>query len=271
MNTLERFSVGLRHSPLLRRATWMWALVRPVYDRVVHWLGKDGLERKINGTDSIRILPRFRNIPESYEPEVWPLIMASVRAGDVVVDVGAYIGLYALALGKRVGPAGQVFAFEPTPDSFQVVLRHVELNGLQGQVRAVRAAVGRENGTVSFSADQGIQASMVSKPSSTAVRVECVTLDSFFPDARIDILKIDVEGFEEDVLKGARTVLSEPGRRPRRIFIEVHPYAWKAAGTTDESLRGLLNGYGYDLTYPDGSPVTNISAYGEIVAQQKTS
>ncbi|MEM2045746.1 MAG: hypothetical protein QXO20_06155 [Candidatus Bathyarchaeia archaeon] len=56
-------------------------------------LGRNGLERIINGTDRILILPKFRGVGETYEPEVWSHLMAQARPGDIVADVGAHIGL----------------------------------------------------------------------------------------------------------------------------------------------------------------------------------
>jgi hypothetical protein len=113
VNALEHASRQLRHSGLLKRSDWLWNAVRPVYDAVVNAAGRGGLERVINGTDRVLIAPQFRNLGESYVPDVWRLVMTAVRLGDLVADVGAHIGLYAMALAQRVGLAGRVTAFEP--------------------------------------------------------------------------------------------------------------------------------------------------------------
>jgi hypothetical protein len=80
-------------------------------------------------------------------------------------------------------------------------------------------------------------------------------------------MKIDIEGHEEAALRGARNLLQDSQRRPRVMFIEVHPYAWGELGFTSESLLRLLAEYGYAVYELDGRPVTKIDAYGEVVAR----
>ena len=84
---------------------------------------------------------------------------------------------------------------------------------------------------------------------------------------RIDILKIDVEGFEEMVLRGAQNLLCTAAFRPRTIFIEVHPYAWASLGSGSTALLRLLNQAGYRVETLEGLPVRSIERYGEIVAR----
>jgi hypothetical protein len=90
-----------------------------------------------------------------------------------------------------------------------------------------------------------------------------------FVGVSLDILKIDVEGYEEVVLRGAANLLSDAQRGPRLIYIEVHPYAWPAVGTTSTSLLGLLEGYNYRIVSLADLLVENIRGYGEVVAIRK--
>jgi FkbM family methyltransferase len=269
VNPLEQTCRRLRHSPLLKRADWLWNAARPVYDAVVNAAGRGGLERVINGTDRVLIAPQFRNLGEGYEPEVWRLVMAALRPGDHVADVGAHIGLYAVALARRVGPAGRVTAFEPDARNYQLVLRHARLNGVGAQMRVVNAAVSGQDGTISFSGDKDIQNQIVPAGTPGARQVPVVRLDTHFAGGRVDLLKVDVEGFEEEVLAGAEGLLNDPKRAPRNIFIEVHPYNWHLCGTTSESLLGRLRRLGYTVEHLDGKPVERIAAYGEVVARRK--
>src|SRR5438105_15270730 len=109
MYLAEKLCTTLRHTSFLARADWLWNQVRPLYDQVLARTGQDGLERIINGTDRILVLPAFRSVTEVYEPDVWHTLMSEVRTGDVVADVGVYIGLYSIALAQHVGPEGRVF------------------------------------------------------------------------------------------------------------------------------------------------------------------
>jgi hypothetical protein len=68
------------------------------------------------------------------------------------------------------------------------------------------------------------------------------------------------------VLQGARELLSDDLRKPRLIYVEVHPYAGSGPGTTSGSLLGLLHEHGYTAHFLSGDPVTKIERYGEIVA-----
>src|SRR5713101_1230443 len=98
MQLFERLCTGIRHHTYLSRADWLWNRVRTPYNGLIDALAQNGLERVINGTDAIRISSAHRAVPETYEPEVWTQLMNDVRCGDIVVDVGSYIGLYSIAI-----------------------------------------------------------------------------------------------------------------------------------------------------------------------------
>src|SRR5437868_2680532 len=112
---LDRLARRIRRAPALSRANWLWDAMRPGYDAVLALSARRrGLERLINGTDRIRIAPASRRlVGDRYEPDIWRLAMNLVRPQDTVVDVGAYIGVYAIAFAARAGAAGRVIAFEP--------------------------------------------------------------------------------------------------------------------------------------------------------------
>jgi FkbM family methyltransferase len=266
MHTLERFCKTLRHSRGLRNAEWLWNPLRAPYTALLATLAQNGLERVINRTDVIRLTPEYRVIAENYEPDVWKRVMDEARMGDVVVDVGANIGLYAIALAKRVGDGGKVHAFEPDPANFRALDRHCRLNQVTARVVLYQVAVAGTDGRVAFEAGRGFESHISSGV--LVSEVDGVRLDSVFARDRIDILKIDVEGFEEAVLKGASELLSDRARGPRIIYIEVHPYAWGEIRTTSETLLTLLTDYGYRVEDLSGKVVTYVESYGEIVARR---
>lgn len=90
MHILEQWCIAFRHSPGLQQVDSLWNRARPIYEKIVALCGQHGLERIINGTDRILVLPQFRGVTETYEPEVWNHLMAQVQPGDIVVDVGAW-------------------------------------------------------------------------------------------------------------------------------------------------------------------------------------
>jgi len=269
MHLAERFCTTVRHTGFLAQADWLWDRVRPLYDQMIALTGQRGLVRIMNGTDRMLLTPAFRAVQEVYEPDVWHSLMSEVRAGDTVADVGVFIGLYTLALAQRVGAAGRVFAFEPDPANYEIATQHIALNGLSARVELIQAAVGATDGQVAFSAQAESGHVLNSVNNMHANLVPCVTLDQIFARRRLDILKVDVEGYEEMVLLGGQHLLCDPTRSPRALYIEVHPYAWPATGTTSESLLSLLINNDYYVSTVQGKPVTRIGGYGEIVARKK--
>ncbi len=132
-----------------------------------------------------------------------------------VVDVGANIGTFSL-YQAMVKHAEQVVAFEPSPNTFSRLAKNVEINGLKN-VRILNVAVGDKSGFLSFTEGRMSINSHVRE--SGTLKVPCVRLDdelTTFPS--VDILKIDTEGYEIPVLRGA----SETLKKTQRIVFELH-------------------------------------------------
>jgi FkbM family methyltransferase len=268
MHPVEKVAIAVRHSRALEHSLGLWNLVRPWYLRCLGLLGKRGLRRVINGTDSVLLAHELYGISETYEPEMWALVMAEVQSGDVVADVGASIGLYTLALAHRVGPRGRVHAFEPDRESFGWLSRNVDLNGVGEWVHLYCCAVGDEDGTVAFAGGRSTESTIVEAPSPGSGRVQSTRLDGILVDKKVDLLKIDVEGFEEKVLRGAAGLLSDLAHGPRTIFVEVHPFAWKSFDVRDQSLLQILWNAGYEVFDLSGKKVRSGEEYGVIVARR---
>jgi FkbM family methyltransferase len=224
-----------------------------------------GIERVINGEICIKVTPELRAMGENYEPRVWEAVVRSLRKGDVVADVGAHVGLYTLAMAQKVTSSGRVYAFEPSSVTFDVLERNISINDQASIVEAFQCAVGNVDGTVYFESGSDLESHIVPNVGLGSV-VNCTRLDTVFARKRLDILKIDVEGYELEVLRGAQSLLSDKTRRPRQIFVEVHPYAWPLFGATGEQLLLLLQTHDYCIAGIDGAALSKITEYGEIVA-----
>ncbi|HEY4366948.1 MAG TPA: FkbM family methyltransferase [Steroidobacteraceae bacterium] len=174
---------------------------------------------------------RTRGVWEQFETQ---LLLALLGEQDQIIDIGANIGWYTVAGARRVGPAGRVFAFEPDPRNFAILTANLQQSGLSC-VLAERLALGRESGTASIQSSLDNQGDLRvrdfrkptdAQPSEADVRV--VALDDYlarspqFDLARLRILKLDVQGFEHEVLSGAKDLL---GDLPRRAvcFVEFDP------------------------------------------------
>jgi FkbM family methyltransferase len=141
-----------------------------------------------------------------------PLVGALCKPGDVFVDVGANIGSWTLAAARAVGPQGTVIAVEPLPHMAEALRRTARANRL-AQVRVAELALAEAGGTRPFSVERGNSGGsrlglMDNDPERefSAITVRTAPLDEVAREhrlARMDVVKIDVEGFESDVLAGA--------------------------------------------------------------------
>jgi FkbM family methyltransferase len=143
------------------------------------------------------------------------IISELLRAGDIVADVGANIGYYALMFSRLIGQSGEVICFEPEPDNLRELYRNLQRNQLTN-VKVTESAVGDRNGECTFAC--GINGTVRENGEGDIV-VKMVRLDSVIRH-KIDFLKIDVEGYEGHVLAGGERLIRE--HRPV-MFVEVHP------------------------------------------------
>jgi FkbM family methyltransferase len=144
---------------------------------------------------------------ESSEDEVAALLKF-VRPGQTVLDIGANIGTHTVALAKAVGPQGAVIAFEPQRLVFTTLCANIALNAL-GNVHPLRAGAGETRGTAHVppqNYDSEGNFGGVSLDRTTGEAVEVITVDGL-DLAACHLIKVDVEGMEMPVLKGAaRTI-----------------------------------------------------------------
>lgn len=180
----------------------------------------------------------LRILGGTYEPEQTRLFEAHVGPGATVLDVGAHVGYYTLLSAVLAGPTGRVVAFEPSPENAAFLLRHVRINRLEN-VRVEQAAVSDRAGTARFGSGSGSGTGHLAEAGELTVRT--VTVDEVCAEHGLspDAIKIDVEGAEASVLRGARETLA--GARPV-VFLSTHgPEAHR------DSLD-LLRGLGYRLS-----------------------
>lgn len=173
------------------------------------------------------------------------LMARIVGSGMVAVDVGANVGVHTLHLARRVGPGGRVHALEPAPENFRLLARAIDEAGLP-QVRLHQVAAGERagQGTLHLSAaNRGDHRSHAAADLRAAVAVRVVALDELLADeARVDFVKIDVQGDEVSVLRGlGETLRRSPGVA---VLCEVCPLLLRAAGASPEEVFALLGAAG---------------------------
>jgi FkbM family methyltransferase len=170
----------------------------------------------------------------AWEPELVEQFRGHVHPGDLVVDAGAYIGEHTMQLARLVGPTGQVVAFEPQLRIYEELLVNLDLNHIDN-VRAEFAALGNANQRVSMNVAKDTNAG-ATRVGAGGNRVELRTLDSYRLD-KVAFMKIDVEGFEYQLLEGARATIA---RDHPVLVIEI----W---GQNQAHVLPLLAQYGYHM------------------------
>ena len=152
---------------------------------------------------------------DRYEAETTILFESLVGPGMVVVDVGAHVGYYALLAARQVRPTGKVYAFEPEPGNYELLLGNIERNGYSN-ISAIREAISNQVGTATLfltALDNGRHSAYQhGLPGRGSMAVATTTLDAFFEALGwppVDVVKVDVEGAEMDVVEGMGQLLQK--------------------------------------------------------------
>jgi FkbM family methyltransferase len=193
----------------------------------------------------------------AHEPDISRYIIEHIHLGpqDIAIDVGANIGWYTALLSRLSEPGAQIFAFEPDPETYRLLCGNLRANSIIG-VTALNLALGETSGTAVLhrykASNNGRHTlSAGSDGGGGACQVNVETLDSFcssrgLENSRIRFLKIDVEGFEYYVLRGATNLL----RRCDCILLEFN------RGETGDKVLQLLAEIGLTMrAFVDGNPV----------------
>jgi FkbM family methyltransferase len=168
--------------------------------------------------------------------------------GAVVADVGANIGIYSEFLSRCVGPTGLVYSFEPSPENFK---RLCATTRNLSNVRLSQAAVGERTGEarlyVSDKLNVDHRAYKTHGDSRRGVPIEMVALDDYFkPGQRVDLIKMDVQGYELHALRGAQRVLQE--NLNINLLLEFWPAGLEQADVDWKELVEMLQGLSMNLT-----------------------
>lgn len=186
-----------------------------------------------------------------FEPREARCFQALIEPGMTVIDVGANIGQYAMLAAARMDENGHVYAFEPAEDNFQILRRNVERSGYATRVSLFKEAVAAASGKRDFvlASDGGSNAlwNPGANPDNAGQTrtVKCRSLDDFVTEhrlARVDILKIDVEGADYEVLKGSRKTLEV--HRPI-LFVEFAERLLEKFAATPKEMLDLISAFGY--------------------------
>jgi FkbM family methyltransferase len=244
----QRLAGATRDTPGVGKALYA---ARTQADRVLMALQRPPLSARID-SGSLAGYLRHRGFLETlagdgYEPLSRQRFLERIRPGTTVIDGGAHIGLFTVLAAQRAAP-GKVYAFEADPYNFDALRINAARNGLTN-VRLVNEALADAPGELQFLVSSGtIASSLITKSyvdDAHPITVTATTIDAEIPPGRArDVaLKLDVEGAEERVLRGAAATLT--ACTTGTVIAEQNPDALADAGSSGERLVELLRSFGF--------------------------
>lgn len=184
-----------------------------------------------------------------YEPPVTRVMQRLATRGGTVVDAGANWGYFSLLAASSVGDRGRVIALEPDPRHFERLTRNIAINHF-AQIMPLQIAAGSHDGVVTLAGyaddaeNRGISRIADTKIAAHHFEVRCTTVDALTGScARVDVVKIDVEGAEMDALTGMRDGLA--AARYASIILELHPSLLRETGMDPVECIQILLAHGY--------------------------
>lgn len=185
------------------------------------------------------------------------LLSSLLRPGDLFVDVGANFGLYAIDAATLVGPSGAVLAFEPASSAFDHLRHNIDRAGLTN-IDARQIAISDSDGQAVMKVSRGGRdawntlGASLHESAHELQPVKTTTLDAIVAGQQTSrqpaMVKVDVEGWEDHVVRGAATLLG--GADAPLVQMEFAPDYCLANGVDIASLRDALIGHGYELFHP---------------------
>lgn len=239
---------GLQQIPGMRSASQ--SLFRRIISPEILQIRCRGISLFVNSRDEF-IAPALINygVYERLETE---LFENSVRRGMIIIDIGSNLGYYACIAAKLLKGEGRVYAFEPDPKNYDLLIKNTQLNGYTNVVGINKALSDTRGMTSLFLNEHNFGGNSLSQhnvsSTSSVIDVETITLDEFVSETKllkVDLLKIDVEGAEGLVFDGAKKLLANG---PKRIFMELWPEGLRNLGTDASQLARRLTSYGYGVS-----------------------
>jgi FkbM family methyltransferase len=169
-------------------------------------------------------------------------VLHVLRPDDLFVDIGANLGSYTILASAAAG--ARAFSFEPVPSTFARLVENLRLNNVTDRVTARNVAIGETEGDLAFTVGEDTTNHVLAATEATesALKVPVVPLDRAIDGRTPALIKIDVEGFETPVLRGAARVLRDPDLHS--VILEVNG-SGKRYGFDDASLLRTMDALGF--------------------------
>mgnify|MGYP001562904716 CR=1 FL=1 len=206
----------------------------------------------------------------SYEPETIRIFKESMKEGATVVDIGTNIGYYTIIAGKKVGPMGKVFGYEPNTDSFNLLQRNILINNFDN-ITPVNMALSNILGerVLYFGDNKCTHSFADNRKTGKNEMVPTDTLDNSlkkYGSPKIDVIKMDIEGAEILALEGMTETIE---RSPELvIFTELYPKAIRRLGKSPIELLEKMRDLGFSISVidEDRKDIVTLSDFGSFIS-----
>ncbi len=237
------------HVPPRRRGLRLVGLVNRVFPptpTLIDATYADGIRMSCDLRDAVQSSVYYRGV---YEPKVTAMLLEELRPGDTFLDLGANAGYFSLLAARSVGQGGKVHSFEPSSELAGRLRRDAERNRF-GHMTVHEVAVSDVPGRAVLAASPDMGAPDGGRfltspdhgdPDGT---VEVVAIDTYLPDLRFDVGKIDIEGAEIGAIRGMKAAIRRS--RPRLLFIEAIEDNLRRFGGSNDELRREMAELGYE-------------------------
>jgi FkbM family methyltransferase len=227
---------------------------RPGLDRLIHFFfntSADLLSRLKGFSFPAKFTWEWKleMLLQKYEKETTDFFKRNIRPGMTVIDIGAHVGYYAVLFSKLTGDKGKVYAFEADADNFILLEKNV---GRRQNVCLINQAVSNQDGFIDFykiQSNTGCHSLIApSKSQTEKISVPTTTIDSFIEKnklAKIDFIKIDIEGGEYLALLGMQKLFSHPDAPA--IIMEFGPEAILAAKLDPQEFLKKIRNFGFRI------------------------
>lgn len=183
----------------------------------------EGIKLYVSGKDKARAHSFL--VEDNYEPYQTQIFKGLIFPKMTFVNIGAHIGYYALLAAKLMKNQGRIFAFEPDPLNFNLLLKNIKLNRFTN-ISVFQKAISNKRGRAKLFLNQKDlgkhSLSFVNAESDNFVEVETATLDDFFKEKKIDLILVDAEGAEGIILEGGKETIKK--NRKIKLIVEFWPW-----------------------------------------------
>ena len=192
------------------------------------------------------VISKYLYVYKCWEPQETEYFKKIILEGMHVIDIGANIGYFSILFSKWVGDKGKVFAFEPEPENYSILVKNIQANNCNNIIPIKKAVSNKEGTLILFQSEENkgdhriFDAEILPEDKNrNKIEIESIKLDSFIlSEQKIDFIKMDIQGSEMLALEGMMQILSR--NHKMYLFTEFWPYAIERSGRSPKEYLEIL-------------------------------